>query len=256
MSVSHSAMRNTALAIAFAESGLDLRSILARKDTYSAIERYHGKEAAKQLIQQVTDHLTAGYRQGKTSATDRAVQVASTLHTYSALSWNATSGLKQAASMPAWVPLLEGGYRELWGHLMTGASRQGCGARIDGPPGFIARYGAKSMADMFREAWTDPSKTVVTRFYRAGMSAIQLGDFLASKAVAVGVYKAKRDDLVSRGMSMAQARERAARDAWALVEEAQQSDRPENTPDFLRRHGFFAKQIYKFAFFADASDFT
>ena len=247
MSVSTASMRNTALAIAFAESGLDLRSILARKDTYSAIERYHGKDAAQHMIQQVTDHLTAGYRQAKTSATDRAVRVASTIHTYSALSWNATSGLKQMASMPAWVPLLDGGYRELWGHLMTGLHDKAAIQELMASPGFMARYGSASLGAIFRDAWTDPSKTAVTRFYRAGMSAIQLGDFLASKAVAVGVYKAKRDDLISRGMPIAEARERAARDAWALVEEAQQSDRPENTPDFLRRHGFFAKQIYKFA---------
>ena len=78
------------------------------------------------------------------------------------------------------------------------------------------------------------------------MTAIMAGDLWASMRVGVGLYKSRRDALISQGVPEGEARERAARATWALVEEAQQSDRPENTPDVLRRHGFYAKQMYKF----------
>lgn len=243
MDVAAESMRNTALAVAFGESGLDLRSILARKDTYSAIVRYHGKDAAKRIIEQVTDHLTDGYRQ-KTGGVDKIVRGVSTLHTYAALSWNASSASKQAFSIPAWAAVLDGGIREMWVNLLR--YDKASALELAESPGFLARYRAHSMRELIREAWTDPSKNALHRFYQAGMTPLLACDLWASMRVGVGVYKSRRDALIRQGVADGEARERAARATWALIEEAQQSDRPENTPDLLRRRGFYAKQMYKF----------
>lgn len=243
MDVTAESMRNTALAVAFGESGLDLRSILARKDTYSTIVRYHGKDAAQRIIEQVTDHLTDGYRQ-KAGGVDKIIRGVSTLHTYAALSWNASSGLKQAFATPAWAAVLDGGIRDVWVNLLR--HDKASARELMESPGFLARYGAHSLRELIRDAWTDPSKNVLHRFYQAGMTPIMACDLWASMRVGVGVYKSRRDALIRQGVADGEARERAARATWALIEEAQQSDRPENTPDLLRRRGFYAKQMYKF----------
>ena len=243
MQVCEESMRNTALAVAFGESGLDLRSILARKDVYSVIVRYHGKDAAQRIIEQVTDHLMDGYRQ-KNEASDQLVKRVSTLHTYAALSWNASSGLKQAFATPAWAAVLDGGIRDVWVNLLR--HDKASARELMESPGFLARYGAHSMRELIRDAWTDPSRNALHRFYQAGMTPIMACDLWASMRVGVGVYKSRRDALIRQGVADGEARERAARATWALIEEAQQSDRPENTPDLLRRRGFYAKQMYKF----------
>ncbi len=243
MQVCAESMRNTALAVAFGESGLDLRSILARKDTYSAIVRYHGKDAAQRIIEQVTDHLTDGYRQ-KAGGVDKIIRGVSTLHTYAALSWNASSGLKQAFSTPAWAAVLDGGIRDVWTNILR--YDKASARELMESPGFLARYGAHSMHELIREAWFDPSQHALRRFYQSGMTPLLAGDLWASIRVGVGVYKSRRDALIRQGVADGEARERAARATWALIEETQQSDRPENTPDLLRRRGFYAKQMYKF----------
>jgi len=113
-------------------------------------------------------------------------------------------------------------------------------------PGFVSRYGHESFGKMIRDAFADKWVHPIMRVYRAGMTVVQFADFLASVLVGTGVYKAQKEANAKKGMAPDQAAAAAARTAWGLIEYAQQSSRVMNTPEFMRRHGLIARQLYKF----------
>lgn len=248
MDVYNSRMKETATALAFGMRGMELRSILARKSVQEAIARTHGKYALRKMIAHLTDIVSDGYKGdgGQMEWYRRAIRALGDITTYSALSWNAVTMLKQMTSIPAWTALLDGGYGEIFHHITNfdaEAARELCRS-----PGFVARYGATGFGKMFRQELENPQGgNVVARLFKAGMTAVQMGDFVPGILVGTGVYKARKLALLRKGLAEPAAREQAARETWGLIEENQQSSRLENTPEILRRGGFIGRQLSKFA---------
>lgn len=238
----------TAVALAFGVRGMELRSILARKEVQDAIARTHGKYALRKMIAQLTDIVGDGYKgaSGQSDGYRGLVQAIGNFTTYTALSWNVVTMLKQMTSIPSWTAILDGGYAEIFHHICN-FDRDACKELMDAP-GFVARYGATGFADMIRQEMRNPQGgNLVARLARAGMTLVQIGDFVPGILVGTGVYKARKLALMGEGLSEAAARKQAATETWGLIEENQQSSRLENTPEFLRRGGFLARQLSKFA---------
>lgn len=248
MDVYNERMKETATALAFGMRGMELRSVLARKSVQEAIARTHGKFALRKMIAHLTDIVSDGYKGdgGQLEGYRKAIRAVGDLTTYSALSWNVVTMLKQMTSIPAWTALLDGGYGEIFRHIVhfdAAAAKE-----LMASPGFTARYGAESFARMFRQELENPQGgNVLARFYKAGMTAVQMGDFVPGILVGTGVYKARKLALMRKGLSEGAAREQSARETWGLIEENQQSSRLENTPEILRRGGFIGRQLSKFA---------
>ena len=238
----------SARAIAFGVRGMALRSMLARKSVVDAMARTHGTLPTRRLIEQVTDTLTGGYTLDEARGGIMGlVQSAGTFTTYASLSFNLVTALKQMQSVASWAPLLQGGYLELGRHLLNfdmDAARELCQA-----PGFVARYGETSFGRMLAAAWADKEGSLITRLARAGMTLIQIGDFVPGILVGQGVYKARVAALLRQNPNadVAAVKEQAATETWALVEECQQTSRLEDTPHMLRRWGVMGKQVTKFA---------
>jgi hypothetical protein len=150
-------------------------------------------------------------------------------------------------SLSAWVPLLDGGYMELGRHILDfdmDAARE-----LVNAPGFTARYGSSNFVEMLRNALSATEGSFISRCAKAGMTAIQIGDFVPGIVVGTGVYKARVAALMKQHpeMTAQQAKEQAATETWALIEECQQTGRLEDTPHMLRRWGIMGKQVTKFA---------
>ncbi len=237
-----------ARSIAFGVRGIALRSMLARRSVLDAMAQTHGVARTRKLIEQVTDTLTGGYRGDvpKGGALNM-LQGAGTFTTYAALSWNVVTALKQMTSVSAWAPLLEGGYMELGRHIMNFSLADA--RELVSAPGFVARYGSDSFAKMFTEALNDRQGNLVQRLMRAGMTAIQIGDFVPGVLVGTGVYKARFEALLRQNPDGdgEKLRQQALTETWALIEECQQTGRIEDTPHMLRRWGILGKQMTKFA---------
>ena len=242
--------RETAKSVAFAETGLDLRSILGRKETQTAFIRARGAFFNTRLIEQVTDALNSGYT---TPSNDliNVLRPLGTACTYASLSWNVVTMLKQMTSIPAWTAVLDGGYGELF-RAMSSLDGESIREFMDAP-GFRSRYGVEkggwgTFAKIIGDAFRDPSRSYIQRFYDAGMTLVQFGDFVPSFLIGPGVYKARKAALMRQnpGMTEESAKNQALTDAWSLVEQCQQSDLQENLPDILRRQGVVAKQVMKF----------
>ena len=240
--------RETAVALAFGVRGMELRSILARKEVQDAIARTHGKYALRKMVAQLTDIVGDGYKgaSGQSDGYRGLVQAIGNFTTYTALSWNVVTMLKQMTSIPSWTAILDGGYAEIFRHICN-FDRDAARELVEAP-GFVARYGATGFADMIRQEMRNPQGgNLVARLARAGMTLVQIGDFVPGILVGTGVYKARKLALMGEGLSEAAARKQAATETWGLIEENQQSSRLENTPEFLRRGGFLARQLSKFA---------
>lgn len=244
MDVYNNRTRETCRAIAWGIPGMELRSVLCRKEVQDAIARTHGKFPLRQLVAHLTDLVSDGWAD-EPSGFKWLAQKLGGATTYSALSWNVVTALKQTASIPAWTALMDGGYAEVFRNIAN-FDRAAARELMDAP-GFAARYGSTSFGRMFKDAIRDPNANPLQRFFQAGMTAVQMGDFVPGILVGTGVYKAKKLALMRQGLEERHAREEAARIAWGLIEECQQSSRLENSPAFLRRGGFLARQAAKFA---------
>jgi hypothetical protein len=233
---------NTARAIAFGVRGVQIRAILGRRAVQNAIVRFHGKEQLKRLMEQVNDHLMGV--EPEHSASERMARTAMKVTTYTALSWNMLSALKQVASIPSWGMVLDNG---LIGVVKNMASFDWDTAReLADSDWFKARYGygmTREIADII----ADGKGNIISRVYQAGMQPLQFFDMLASFSVGTGFYTTTRDSLIDQGMDPAQAAQQAKTMTGILVEESQQSSRPENQPEALRRQGFASRLLYQFA---------
>jgi hypothetical protein len=235
-------------AISFGVRGIALRSMLTRKAVVEAMAQSVGKERTRRLIEQVTDTLTDGYAiDEQRGGIMGLVRATGTATTYAALSFNLVTALKQMQSVSAWAPMLDGGYLEIGRHVANfdrEAARE-----LMNSPGFIARYGASGFAEMMRAALDDTEGTLIARLFKLGMTAVQIGDFVPGIVVGQGVYKARWQALMRQnpGMAAEAAKEQAATETWALIEECQQTSRLENTPHMLRRWGVMGRQVSKFA---------
>ena len=235
-------------AISFGVRGIALRSMLMRGSVVNAMAQSVGRLRTRKLVEQLTDTLTDGFsideqRGGLMSLVSKA----GTATTYAALSFNLVTALKQMQSLSAWVPLLEGGYLELGRHILNfdmDAARE-----LVNSPGFVARYGSSNFVEMLRGALSATEGSFISRCAKAGMTAIQIGDFVPGVVVGTGVYKARVEALMRQnpGMAAQRAKEQAATETWALIEECQQTGRLEDTPHMLRRWGVMGRQVTKFA---------
>jgi hypothetical protein len=236
----------TADAIAFGVRGIDLRSILASGPVKEAIREAEGPDFARAFNAHLTDILTGGDPGESGGTSMEMLRHVNTMASYSFLAWNPTSMLKQMTSVPAWAPLLPGGFRDVLRYMRdfdADSFRELCAA-----PGFVQRYGLDGIgANRARAILADPTLNWAQKIAKCGMIGLQIGDSIPGFLVGTGLYKAKKQEYANAGESPELAAEHAARDTWALIEECQQSDLVQNLPELMRRHGVFGRSVLKFA---------
>lgn len=234
-----------ARAIAFGERGIHVRNILTNSKVKAAILRYHGPEALSRLMDHVNDHLM-GVDERAGGGTSRLVRAVGRMTSYAAISWNALSAIKQIGSIPTWGLVLNGGDINIF-RALASFDMQSMRELADSD-GFKARYGAGMVVEI-QEAMAagEGRGNLLARLYQAGFQPIQAADKLASMWIGTGVYKAKRDALIDQGMDPATAMRNAKTLTFNLIEECQQSARPENQPEILRRYGPVARMFVQFA---------
>lgn len=235
-----------ARAIGFGVRGMHIRNILASNGFKQTVLRFHGQEKLARLMEHLKDHLMgvdekAGFGDGW------LVRAAARVTSYTALSWNMLSTAKQLASIPSWVNVLDGGFGE-FARAFTSFDRDAMRELVDSD-GFRARYGGGMVTEM-QEILSDPSTGrlgFVKRLYQLGMQPLQAADMVAALAIGTGVYKAKRNALLDQGVDPVTAMRNAKTLTFNLIEESQQSARPENLPSALRKGGAFARMFFQFA---------
>jgi GNAT superfamily N-acetyltransferase len=233
---------HSARAIAFGTRGIRLRGVLGRRAVQNAIIRYHGREQLSRLLEQVNDHLIG--TEPQRDAGSKMIKMAMQLTTFTALSGNLLSAMKQLGSIPAWGLVLKGGLGEVAGHVRN--FDRATAAELADSDGFRARYGGGMMREI-SEIIADGRGNVLKRVYMAGMQPLQGADMVASLLVGTGLYKTRRDALVRQGMDLMDASAQAKTETFNLIEECQQSSRPENMPRAMRRDGIAWRLLMQFA---------
>jgi hypothetical protein len=242
--VYHERAKDAAAAIAYGEVGIRLRGILGAKSVREALQRYWGKARTAALYRQVEEALI-GERVPSEGPLEKGMETLMRLNTYAALSFNPSSTLKQAFSMPVWGMVLDGGSRDVIGALRAVIHEPETVRAFMDSDGFRARYRGGIMRE-FQEVFMRPGRNWLERFYQAGMQGIQFGDMLPSVFVGAGLYRMKRDALTDGGMDPQEADARAKTLAWDMVEKAMQSGRTENLPAIYRSGSVWARSVLQF----------
>jgi hypothetical protein len=234
-------MEDTARAIGYGTRGLTIRGVLGKKSLHDAIERYYGKQPVRELMKHITQAMAGVDRQGE-GKVESVLAMVRKANTYMALSFNLLSMAKQVGSFPAFMFKLGAG------DFITAITQYDAQSwtELKDSDGYKARY-MGGIAPEVMEILDDPSQGKIKRAYKAGMVTVQAGDYIAAKMVATGIYKAKVAALINAGMGVQQAKERAKTEAWAIVEETQQSGRTENVAGVYRNYGEMAKLVFQFA---------
>ena len=240
----HQRSEDAARAIAFGARGILIRGVLGNADLQNAVERYAGRDKLSDLLKQVTQAM-AGLGREREDAGSRMAALLRRVNTYTALSGNLLSAFKQTVSFPVFAITLDDGFRGVV-RSMKDFDWQTARDLMDSD-GYRARYGG-GIAPEVAEVLRNPGQNMIKRLYQAGMTVIQIGDMFASLSVATGIYKAKLGAYIDSGKySPEEAKERAKTATWAMVEQTQQSSRPENMPTFYRNANELQKLFYQFA---------
>ncbi len=219
---------DTANAVAFGVRGLTIRGVLGKKNFKDVVERYHGKKALREMLDQATQTMT-GLPSGIKTDLDKIARWARNSITYIYLSGNVGSGLKQTVSIPVFA--LRIGVPT----LLKAISDSDADSRraIMESEEYRARYGGGINPEV-AEIWNDTSQNPIKRLARMGMTLVQMGDFVPSLIVAPGLYKAKLQQYLGDGMEENLAKERAMSETWDIIESTQQSSRIQNMPAYYR----------------------
>lgn len=246
LDVYQESLESTALAVGYGSRGLDLRAILANPATKEAIRHFHGDAKFSRLYQHLDQILRQAPEMRKNDPANKALHFARKWVSYFALSGNMLSALKQAASVPVWANVI--GFKKLWQHMTdihTPAAREAI-AELNQHKAKFTRYGAGWSAEV-AETFRDPATSWVEKAYQAGMAPNQFMDYVPGIWIAQGVYRDLTATYRDRGMSEAEAKERAAAMTWRLIEQTQQSGRVENLTSAYRNGGDLARLFFQFS---------
>lgn len=229
----YDATEDAARAIGFGTRGLVLRGVLGNSAVQEAADRYYGGKEMADLNQQVVQALD-GFGRTDQDTTHGMLRTVRELNAYAALSWNPLTALKQTVSFPVFAMALEGGFS----HVMSAIKDFDRDAmrEIMESDGFKARYQGGFMPEV-AEILADGRSNIIARFYKLGMTTVQIGDFVPSLLVAPGLYKARLAQNLADDMDEATAKERAMTWTWEIIESTQQSSRTEMLPKFYRQTG-------------------
>lgn len=158
-----------------------------------------------------------------------------------AMSFNPGVAIKQFAGIPAFAHRI--GVRATIAALIQkrGAQYDADWAILTASPAYDARYGRGLNAemayakDLLRRGLASRIGTAATAWADFGMRLQGLADRLVAKPIAVYAYRKARDRYLADGHSEADASRLAAVEAWAIVEDTQQSARPENQLQGINR---------------------
>ena len=234
---------DAARAIGYGVRGLTVRGVLGNRVIQENIERYYGGDRLREMLKQTTHALDGVPKTGR-DANDKLVNRIRELNAYAALSWNLLTALKQIISFPMFAAVLPDGF--------VGVAKA------------IANFDWQALVELMESDWykarykgginpevaeilADSRSGYIAKFYKAGMSLVQIGDFVPSAIVATGIYRAKRDAFIDQGMDPEQAKQRASTLTGELIELTQQSSRPENMPNVYREGTGWGKLFLQFA---------
>jgi len=229
----YDATEDAARAIGFGTRGLVLRGVLGNSAVQEAADRYYGGKEMADLNQQVVQALD-GFGRTDQDSTHGMLRTIRELNAYVALSWNPLTALKQAVSFPVFAMALDGGFGQVLSAIKD-FDREAL-REIMESDGFKARYQGGFMPEV-AEILADGRSNIIARFYKLGMTTVQIGDFVPSLLVAPGLYKARLAQNLADGMDEATAKERAMTWTWEMIEATQQTSRAEMLPKFYRQTG-------------------
>jgi len=229
----YDATEDAARAIGFGTRGLILRGVLGNSTIQESADRYYGGKEMADLNQQVVQALD-GFGRTDQDSTHGMLRTIRELNAYAALSWNPLTALKQTVSFPVFAMALDGGFGQVLSAIKD-FDREAL-REIMESDGFKARYQGGFMPEV-AEILADGRSNIIARFYKLGMTTVQIGDFVPSLLVAPGLYKARLAQNLADGMDEATAKERAMTWTWEMIEATQQTSRAEMLPKFYRQTG-------------------
>ena len=220
--------------LGYGKLGLIARAVLGNRHIRREAQNNLGDKLEARLQQNIQDALLGPETKG--GEMEGVLLRAARWTSYFALAGNIGSLIKQFAGIPAFA--LEMGIADT---LKAAVAPHDDAWRADWQyltkdnPAYDARYGAGLNAEM-RQAYNDISQGGSRSAWLGAPAALAAfgmhlqgwTDRLVAKPFAVHAYRAYRDAYLRQGMAEAEAKRRAAIDAWDMVGRSQSSARPEN----------------------------
>lgn len=238
-----SRLGDSASAIAYAETGIELAAVFGRDHLQERIVRHHGEDSLRRMLSHLTDTLRGGksadIAEGGTAAADTFRAWVSRF----TLSGNLGSALKQVAAFPAFALHSDVGLADVMRHMVNidrAAVRD-----LTASDGFKARYGS-GISEEIANALRGERHGWLARVYNYGFEVVQRGDMLTAMWIGQGVYRARLAALTDGGTDPALAKRRALAETWAIIESTQQSARVENQNAIQRNGGGLGRLLYQF----------
>ncbi|MBR3583580.1 MAG: hypothetical protein IKO01_09110 [Kiritimatiellae bacterium] len=252
MEVYHDRMKKTAQVLGRGRTGLDIIHTFGNAAVKDAITEARGEEFTNALIAHFTDWMHGGRpRLVNSSGGDAAfLNGLRTAAVYQALWGNSLSAFKQTLSAPVLKLARKIGDRGIFQDIAGRFTKGWKQAKVEltQSDAWKARYGDVGVMQETREAMLGAGEgSIWQALLRAGMAPLQWGDQRPAIMCQVTEYMIKRDELIEGGMEPEAAKRLAADIAMQDVEWTQQSSRPENLPQYMRRGDSLVRMLMMFA---------
>jgi len=237
-----SRLGDSALTVAYGQTGLFLSEVLGAASFQVPLVRFHGKHYRNELMDQIGTTLRGGQSVARDSRYTGTINEVRGWISRIMLSGNMMSALKQLASAPVWACVLPvSDVLKYMTHIDMGAVKE-----LMQSDGYIARY---------RGGWSVETTNIMQlkgenllqKIYDKGLIVNSVFDFVPGVWIAQGLYRDLKAKFEDQGYTKDEAKERAQTITWNYLEQTQQSGRVENTVSFIREGGAGMKLLTQFA---------
>lgn len=217
--------------LAYGKLGIISAAVFGNGDVINAIKNSLGTKMALRIQENIKTALMGPATKG-----DNLVILATRLASAFAMAANVGVAFKQFAGIPAFA--LKLGTKETvaawWGGVtrLADAEWDADWAILTASDSYKARYGGAGLNAEMRAALQGATPGAVggatAKAYDLGFRLQSVADRVVAKPFAIHAFRMYREAYLREGLTAAEAQRRAVIDAWALVEDTQQSARPEN----------------------------
>ena len=224
--------------LAYGKLGIISAAVFGNGDVINAIKNSLGTKMALRIQENIKTALMGPATKG-----DNFVILSTRWASAFAMAANAGVAFKQFAGIPAFA--LKLGTKETvaawWGGVTRLADDEWDAdwAILKASDSYKARYGGAGLNAEMRAALQGATPGAVggatAKAYDLGFRLQSIADRAVAKPFAIHAFRMYREAYLREGLPAAEAQRRAVIDAWALVEDTQQSARPENQLDAVNK---------------------